>query len=630
MAMVPRGIRHILSGQRSLAGIPPGRAARVLLVLTLLTLPLGAATVSTSTSRLADLQCYLVQMHLHGHSNHNGNILPASMESQFAEARRHGFDVLWWTDHEMLFKGFENDIVVDLERAAFNSDSSLVVFSNKGTRGLTRLAVETSPVGTHLDLVDGGMEIRVESKPGVREPSRLTLSLASERGKVHLIGFCRPVTSGLRLRSRSRVRGLGEDTRVRFLFGFSWHPGGRHHAIIDLVPGEGSGYRVINDTTVVQEIPIGDKFADIEIDLEAALASLPNGDDNTLSSCSIEIAARNGKRIDMVIESLRIISTKPEGENQFGVVQKLARRYEETHGVRQYIGVEVGQLHTPREPHMNAFLPTSSMSYEYSYIRDGVTREEWIQTVHSAGGIVCANHPFGAALRKKHLSSERIPSGVSARELSGKRGLVNENFFRRVAEPIVHGGAWGADLLEVGYLLRGPGSLSDHLRLWDLALANGVALVGIGTSDSHGGIWGPDMEPNPFASWVWSQSNSSGDLLESMRSGRVVFGDPFLWKSRLVFGVGDALMGDTLFVDEGVEATGWIYMEPRQEDIKIRLVQVEIQETEEPNVIRLEDVENTRAGFTIMADRPCFARIEVYDENNAPLAFTNPVYLIPR
>jgi len=630
VAAVPRGIRHSLSGQRSLAGVPLGRAARVLLVLTLLTLPRGAATASTSTSQLADLQCYLVQMHLHGHSNHNGSNLPASMESQFAEARRHRFDVLWWTDHEMLFKGFKNDIVVDLERAAFNSDSSLIVFSDKGARALTRLAVETSPVGTHLDLVDGGMEIQVESKPGVREPSKLTLSLASARGKIHLIGFCRPVTSGLKLRSRSRVRGLGEDTRVRFIFGFSWHPAGQHQAIIDLVPGEGSGCRAINDTTVVQEIPVGDKFGDIEIDLEAVLASLPNGDDNTLSSCSIEIAARNGERVDMVIESLRIISTKPGGENQFGTIRKIARRYEEAHGLRQYIGVEVGQLHLPSDPHMNAFLPTGSMSYEYSHIKDGVTREEWIRTVHSAGGIVCVNHPFGAALRKKHLSSEYMSSALSARELSGRKGLVDEDFFRKVAKPIVRGGAWDADLLEVGYLLRGPGSLSDHLRLWDLALANGVVLVGIGTSDSHGGIWGPDMEPNPFASWVWSQSNSADDLLESIRSGRVVFGDPFLWKSRLVFGVGDALMGDTLFVDEGVGANGWIYMEPRREDIKIRLVQVEIRETEEPDVIRLEEIENTRAGFTIMVDRPCFARIEVYDENDIPLAFTNPVYLIPR
>jgi hypothetical protein len=71
-------------------------------------------------------------------------------------------------------------------------------------------------------------------------------------------------------------------------------------------------------------------------------------------------------------------------------------------------------------------------------------------------------------------------------------------------------------------------------------------------------------------------------------------------------------------------------MEPWGGDLEVRLVQVEIRDGKEANVIRRETVENTRDGFNMRVDRPCFTRIEVYDESGVPLAFTNPVYLIPR
>jgi hypothetical protein len=65
-----------------------------------------------------------------------------------------------------------------------------------------------------------------------------------------------------------------------------------------------------------------------------------------------------------------------------------------------------------------------------------------------------------------------------------KRPPASEDEFWEIAEPLLDGKGLGADLLEVGYLYRGIGSLEDHLRLWDLALANGIRLVGTGTSDS--------------------------------------------------------------------------------------------------------------------------------------------------
>jgi hypothetical protein len=258
-----------------------------------------------------------------------------------------------------------------------------------------------------------------------------------------------------------------------------------------------------------------------------------------------------------------------------------------------------------------------------------ISRKAWIDHIQALGGIVCVDHPFGAALRPSRLGGQGLPPDLSLRELSLKSGVVDDAYFKKVAGPIVDDGAWEADLLEVGYLFRGAGSLEDHLRLWDLALANGVRLMGFGSSDSHGGRWGPNMEPNPFATWIWSVSDGPDDLLDAMRSGKMVFGDPFLWKSDLFFGVEDAAMGDTLRIGGCEEVRGWLHMEPWRDDVTVRLVQVEIRDSDELNVIRSDDLEDTRGEFPISVERPCFTRLEVYDEDGTPLAFTNPVYLIP-
>ncbi len=613
-----------------LSSAAAARRAGLVLMPAALLLSLAPAFASRPGSAFSDLKSYLVQMHIHGHSNHNGNDLPASMESQCCEAFKSGFDVIWWTDHEFLFEGFADDVAVDFKDAVFSADSSALVFADSRARSLTRIDVRRPARGSHLELTNGRLSVAVQSDPASRKPNRLEFALASERGKVRLVNFCRPVTSGLEFRTWGRVRGLGEDASMRIAFDFSWHPGGRHRAVFDLVQRATKGREVIGDTTVVQQVQIVGENLDLVLDLEAALAPLPNGDDNTLSSCRIEMATRSGETIEVALDSLKIVSSRPAGENQYNTVRKLVRRYGDKYGVKQYIGVEVGLLHLPTMPHMNAFLPKDKSTYENTWVRNDMARSEWIKSIQDMGGIVCVDHPFGAALRPMRFDGETLPPDLSLRDLSRKEGLVNEAYFQQVAGPIVEGGAWGADLLEVGYLFRGAGSLADHLRLWDLALANGVRLMGFGSSDSHGGRWGPYMEPNPFATWIWSVSDDADDLLDAMRSGKMVFGDPFFWKSELFFGVDDALMGDTLFVDKHKDVGGWIHMEPWRNDIEVRLIQVEIRDTDEPKVIRSDTIENTRNEFPIRVEKPCFARVEIYDKDGIPLAFTNPVYLMPR
>lgn len=580
-------------------------------------------------TRLADLECYLVQMHIHGHSNHNGNDLPASMESHCAEAERCGFDVIWWTDHAQLFSSYD-DIRIDFQTAFVDSGADAVVFGEGRGRELTCFYLKSSGRGCRIEVKDGRLLVDVESGQGSSGFAQVVLTLGSDRGKVHTIEYCRPVTSGLRLDVWGDAEGLGSDTYLRFGFDFSVHPKGQHHARNDVVRGVGAGATVIGDTAVVWESENTHFGKLVSVDMERIVAPLPNGDDNTLSSTWIEIGARNGQTISLALDSLVFSSTRPTGENQYEVAEGLSRRYEHAYGVTQYTGVEIGLFHTPRLPHMNAYFPDSMQTYESVSMDREIRREVWVEQVHRRGGLVSLNHPFGASLIPKRKADAYHPAGLSIRDLSKAGTSATDDDFWDVAKPIVEEDGLGADILEVGYLFRGIGSLEDHLRLWDLALANGVRLVGNGATDSHGGTWGPDMVPNPFASWVWARSKDADDLLKALKAGRVTFGDPFLWRGKLAFGVEDAMMGDTLLVDRGGLVQAWIHMEPWRSDVRIKLVQTEIKKGKDLTVIRDEFIEYDRQGVPVKVDRACFVRAEIHSNDGNPLIFTNPVFLIPR
>ncbi|MFZ1946818.1 MAG: alpha/beta hydrolase-fold protein, partial [bacterium] len=498
-----------------------------------------------------------------------------------------------------------------------------------------------------------------------------------------------PVTSGLKLGLWLDGEGLESavtdgkdgDAYLRVSFDFSWHPRGQHHVIFEGVSGAVGGFETApateGDTSVtwqfeVPRVRAGERNARVVLDLEAAVSLLPGGADNTLSGFSIEIGARNGRAVRLALDSLALWSERPEGRHQLATVQGLAELYGSGYGgwagaqdsvlcaaggggPTQHVGLELGGVHTPQLPHMNAYLADAAKVCGVLAAADTLSREAWVDAVHAAGGLVSFNHPFGANRNPRTRgvrdavglgerssaaadatdydeSDEDAPTTVSPRLLAARGPAVSEDGFWEVAEPLLAKRGLGADILEVGYLFRGTGSLADHLRLWDLALANGIRLVGNGTSDSHGGAWGPDMRPNCFGSWVWARSTAAGDLISGLKAGRVAFGDPFVWKGGLAFGVrselGDALMGDTLRVG-GASATGWIATDQPLAGCAVKLVQVALgQGRDVAKVERTLDAADA-AGFKITVADSCFVRVEVYGADGTPLVFSNPVYLFP-
>ncbi len=588
---------------------------------------LDCASSKDVEPRLGGLGCYLVQMHIHGHSNHNGNALPASMESHCFQAAKHGFDVIWWTDHARLFEPYDEDITIDFTGAQVDEGSGSVIFGEARARELDRLLVDKPASGCSIAIEGQRLLVDLESPSGSREFRKVVLTLGSERGKVHTVDYCRPVTSGLEFLAWLDIDGLGQDAYVRFRFDLSWHPAGQHHVIFDLADPPLEAPVVSGDTTVVIEVDKAQARGRLALALEGAAAELPNGDDNTLSVAYVEIGVRRGRAIAVAIDSLGFGSKLPAGEHQYEVVDRLGSRYASDYGITQYTGVEIGLFHTPRLPHMNAYFPDSTQSAPSVMLDRTMKRDKWVEGVHMLGGLVSLNHPFGASLRPRRKSGADFPAGLSVRDLSKQGQTVEDDDFWRVAKPILEDDGLGADILEVGYLFRGIGSLEDHLRLWDLALANGIDLVGNGASDTHGGAWGPDMVPNPLASWVWAEGKGRDQLLRALKAGRVAFGDPFLWTSKFAFGVGPVMMGDTLELPGECDVQGWIHMDPWRSDIDLRLVQIRIKRGRELSVIRRESIEYPRDGIPIHVAEPCFVRVEVYEKDGTPLVFSNPVFL---
>ncbi|MGD9140942.1 MAG: hypothetical protein PVJ42_05325 [bacterium] len=594
----------------------------------------GAITLLVAPALLhcavpSDLQCYLVQMHIHAHTNHNGTDLPASMEWHCAYAREYGFDVVWWSDHAEVFDTYQ-DMRISFGRAMISDDRrSINLGITGGRRPLSMLAIDATRDGFDLGIEGARLNVGLTSR-GSGEFDTVRLTPASRRGPVKTVRFCRPVTSGLRFVAVMDFSGPPDDSFLRFGFDLAAHPEGRHHLLFDIVRRPGAGPRVIGDTLVVDEMLVEDFPARLSFDLERTASHLPDGYDNTLGSVYIEFGARNGATVEVAIDSLIVISDRPDGSNQYRVITQLADRYESRYGIAQYVGVEASGMHTPECPHMNAFFPESTETLENLVVDPRLTRAEWARGVERRGGLVSLNHPFGAALNPVGRGLYEVDAKTPLRELSARAGPIPEEDLWAVAAPIIESDGMGCRIMEVGYLFRGSGTLADHLKLWDLVLANGVRLVGNGVSDAHGGIWGPDMRPNPFATWIWAEDKDRDSLLEALRAGRVFFGNPFLYQGEFMFGVNDVLMGDTLYVRGGEEARGWVRLETRVDDLEMRLVHVKLGAGREARYISRDTLVDPEGGFSLVVNEAGLARIEVYGHGGEPVIFSNPVWLIPR
>lgn len=562
-----------------------------------------------------------VQMHIHGHSNHNGAPQHASLQWHTAQASKHGVDVIWWSEHSAVFENLDT-LLIEAARGSLDPKTWRVELEtgdatrdpSHADRSVTNLLPEVSGGRRPRAEIRGGYLYCGYDSAGDRQGAGTFIYHASgERGPVHVTSFTRPIIGGavaaFDIDCPDFPVGFHRFVEIEFSHHFYKKPV-RYHARFELVgPSEARTERIAGDSTAILTVPVPLGRSEVRLDLEKAGALLPDGVDDCIQSISWGVST-DGEAGVFGVGPIRIWSTHHDRVSYVNSVRKILEQYERVYGVKGIIG---GEYSFPGV-HLNAFLPDSTRTPDMlCFGRSDRNAAQWVRSIEQAGGMVSYNHPFGA---KMGLLENLTPDILYSKVISNGLGIL-EN------------GAFGAQILEVGYVRRGL-PLQAHLALWDFLTARGLFLYGNGTSDAHGGIWFQSRHGNNFVTWIWADDRSADSLLRGMKAGRMYFGDPSRWNGEFDFWVGPHAAGARTHTVDG-DLPLRFRLEPMPDGCSVRLVQGLLGK-ERLDVQYIRSGERIRSGgsLSIPVDQPCFVRLEVYldtpdSEDDIPLVFSNPI-----
>ncbi len=553
-----------------------------------------------------------VQLHMHGLSNHNQTDYPSSMEWHSSESQRIGMDLLWWTDHTTIFdmRPIARTWLID----GVLNPATLTV------KGMRHPIFTLAPVGMgerEAELAGGALTITLDTTGGER--GRFLYYLTGDNfKKIQTEYFCRHVASGAEVSWDVDVQSLPSGMSLVLVVDLAFHPDpvdGRigHQILYQFVPPGDA----LPDTTVeggqvliIEEITPGPHHLVLDL-LEPALL-LPQGDDNTIRQVGFGVLGPAAAEPAVIVSGDVILSSRYGSKSHnFGAVQGLADRYATSYEVPQLVGYEYtlkyGRGEQPE--HMNAFLPryaTGPPPFAPTEFR----ADEFCGYVHDLGGLVSVNHPFGT---NPLIQYEQPPKVQEERARAFAHNLLTYS-------DLCHG-----DLLEVGYIRRGQVNLDYHLFLWDLLSSAGDVITGVGVSDNHGGSYSRDMFPNAFVSWIWAIDRQAGNMLRALSRGRVAFGDPFLFDGQLDIEIAGTRMGETLEYYNLPSLNLLIHVEDPDPSWTFLLVQGKAGD----DIDYLRDHEPVDPSEPIPIDTASsgFVRIEIWNSDDEPVAFSNPIYL---
>jgi hypothetical protein len=374
----------------------------------------------------------------------------------------------------------------------------------------------TGTVVAHSASLDPGGSIRVMVESA--GPRIATQSLTMD-DKVTAVNFFRTGIDGQTLTCLFGPGRLAQDARFEIVLTLSIHPstGGRpagQYALRYRFRADVTTTRFTEEKGLVGVVraPLpapGTRITlDPQADIEALWPDMVAIDHGSVLLAFVATSPRRGAPADVVLQSVTVNRIRHDALGVLSAQRYLAATYSAKYGVTGYAAEEVS-LGPAVVPHCNVF----GSAPEYAR-KDGVTLANWpayyrdlIARVHAAGGVVSWNHPFGA--------SEGPLLGPAERS-KARRAL----FAERLAD-----GFLGADILEVGYALRGNVPIDTHLELWDTFSRHGRFLTGNGVSDDHWGQHWPSIW-NGFLTGLWAHSRSEKELTAALASGRAFMFHP--------------------------------------------------------------------------------------------------------
>jgi hypothetical protein len=455
---------------------------------------------------------YSMAMHIHSSFSE----LYGSMEAQMFQAAANSVDVLWWTDHDHRMRGLGYR-----DQVHFTSLTQEQGGPGQGGAWHWRAmkhgplasgsggGIVTNPSSPNDPVIGGSMHLHAKS---------LTTASAS-------YGFYADSTTAFtNYRDNLTGQSLSFDVLLKsgwtrgyleLLIVSSYHeasggrPAGKYSLSYRLVPA-GKASRVAQGNEGVITVPVqpaspGD-WATITVAPFDDIAALwPDLDYRDFALYELFLyAVSTGDAVAGYFDYLRFhrtISGHASLKQQADMGAALAPKHP---GVTQHQGLEVSW----RLPHINWFgagvqLPSygeMTTSQWGPHLRDVI-----IPNIHSSGGLVSYNHPYGTAF--KHLLPPKQQNAVLAQ--------VARELLPSASSPA----ALGADILEVAYNLRVGMDLTHHVGLWDVMSRNAVFLTGSGTSDDHiAQDWATFT--NNWITGAWAASTAQSDLLAAIVAGR--------------------------------------------------------------------------------------------------------------
>lgn len=541
-----------------------------------------------------------VQLHIHGSLSEG----TGSMSHQIDQAREHGLDVLWWTDHDyylqpggaLLVDGFDFDSGgLAVEQAFWPVGSRLSVeweaIDGDALHPLSSVGGEAAAAGA------AGWRLELPSTPfdDAWQSRRWRL------GTRPAVNY-RPLLGEVRLTFRVRpLYAASPDAELRVCTPLSEVVGGVQNRVC-LVHGTLDA--TLLDDGVDVSLPIDAEpgvFTEISLDLsELARERYPDlGEDQHAEFIDVEVRARSGGRASYDVDEFRF-EQDVTGQDLMDA-QRAFVAGRTAPEVEQLVGQEVSL--TGGGSHLGAFgsdVPVLS----YADLGDGGTPEA-VAFIHDHGGLVAWNHLFGFNFGLTLNASERAEAVDAA------------------TQDLLATSVHGADMLEVGYRER-EAPLQDFLTVWDSLSVEGVIVTGIGSSDLHAPMEWPSWLNN-FVTWVVADAPEEPLLLEGLGKGEAFFGDPHLYEGGdawLSLGTGDgARMGQVVAGAAGpVDVI--VELDPAREGDEVRLV-------ENGAVIQTWGVEAAGAFTGTVPVDPsgtAVVRAEVWTSAGQAALFTNPIY----
>ena len=585
-----------------------------------------------------ELQAFPAQLYTWGWSQPLAwETVPWSMQSRLAEAADRDLEVIWWTERLGLFDQSQ-DLAIPLEQGQVDPTTLNIVRMPGDAGSITSLVADIQGGKPQVRLQDGWLEMSLTSDLEAQEFQSFSYRPRGPLGKPQSFLFARPLACRPQWQmevelpssaSTSPVMGSPtpsspEDIAVEIHFELSAHGLEEptvHRLIYRLLPAgsaEPAEVQVRENAEVVIPLLLQPRVNRLKLDLAAAAERLPQGEDNVISDVSVVVRARRGATARLRWRRPRLISQRPQAQDLLAAFLAHSIQSRETYGLAQGIG---GTYSRDHQPFLSAFLPPFNTAYAL-LLKSYRSPAEWVAGVQAVRGLVA----YHLGMLAPETPAESTPN---------VEPLDQRTRILQVATALLQNRAYGADLLAFEAGTAGGWETSAQLAVWDILLANGLALGGVGVAPPTAAplptASSPPTPETRWISWLWAQDRTGPDLLAALRDRRVFFGDPEGWEGTLDLRLTDASgrreygrMGGKMKV---AEAQAFLHLEGRfQGPSQVRIIQGLMRPGRSVRYLRQEAVADPSQPVPLETREACFVRVEVWN-GKALAVCSNPLLI---